>query len=222
MSSADQTILYRGARRRANLLLLIVVNLLPVAGVLFFDWDVGALVVLYWSENLIIGFYNLLKMAVAIGPPAIFTGVFFLVHYGGFCAVHGFLILRILLDGGTMNHTSWPLFLVFVELLIDVVEQVLAQAPPEWIVAFIGLFISHGYSFISNFIVAGERQRTTLSELMAAPYKRIVVLHVAIIAGGFVVMALGQPLFLLLVLVALKTVIDIKLHKKEHENAEKS
>ena len=51
---------------------------------------------------------------------------------------------------------------------------------------------------------------------MAAPYKRITVLHVAVIFGGFMVVNLGQPLGLLLALGALKIVLDIMLHKHAH------
>ena len=51
---------------------------------------------------------------------------------------------------------------------------------------------------------------------MRAPYGRIVVLHVAIILGGFAVMALGEPVALLVVLVLLKLALDIKLHLREH------
>jgi hypothetical protein len=92
-------------------------------------------VVLYWSENLIIGFYNLLKMLVVGGLRAIFPALFFLLHYGGFCAVHGLFIVSLLLEqpASMGEDPPWPLFLVFLQLLLDVVEQVLAQAPPEWL-----------------------------------------------------------------------------------------
>ena len=47
-------------------------------------------------------------------------------------------------------------------------------------------------------------------------YKRIVLLHVAIIAGGFGVMALGSPLPLLVLIVIGKIALDIHLHRREH------
>jgi hypothetical protein len=204
--------------RSLSLLFLIVANLLPLVGVVFFGWDVAALVVLYWSENLIIGFYNLLKMAFSGGLTAVFPALFFLIHYGGFCAVHGVFIVALLLDEQPAfgQDPPWPLFLVFLQLLFDVVAQVLANAPREWIIAFVGLFISHGYSFVSNFLLGGERDAATTRRLMSAPYKRIVILHVAIIAGGFGVLALGQPVLLLSVLIGLKIALDIALHRREH------
>jgi len=48
---------------------------------------------------------------------------------------------------------------------------------------------------------------------------RVAVLHVAIIAGSFAVLALGQPLGLLLVLVVLKFGLNISLHLREHRKA---
>lgn len=212
---------YHGRRRKLNLALLITANLLPLLGVLLFDWDVGALIILYWSENLILGAYNVIKMASVGGVHAVFPSLFFLVNYGGFCAVHGFFILSLLFDVPTSfgDEAPWPLFLVFLQLLFQVVEQVFALAPREWVIAFIGLTISHGYSFVSNFLIAGEQQSATVNSLMAAPYKRIVILHITIIAGSFAIMSLGQPLFLLIVLVGLKTAMDVGLHVREHQRA---
>ena len=51
---------------------------------------------------------------------------------------------------------------------------------------------------------------------MGAPYGRVVVLHVAIIFGGMAVMALGQPVFMLMVLVLLKLGMDVGLHLRQH------
>ena len=43
------------------------------------------------------------------------------------------------------------------------------------------------------------------------------LLHVAIIAGGWGITALGQPVVMLLALVLFKTLIDVKLHLREHQ-----
>jgi len=44
-------------------------------------------------------------------------------------------------------------------------------------------------------------------------------MHIAILAGGFLTMAIGSPAPLLVVLVVLKTVLDVNLHKREHKKA---
>ena len=48
------------------------------------------------------------------------------------------------------------------------------------------------------------------------PYQRVILLHVTVLAGGFVVMLLGQPLLALVLLVLLKTAVDVQAHVAEH------
>jgi hypothetical protein len=209
---------YAGPRRRASLILLLLVNLLPLVGVLWLDWDVVGLLVLYWSENLILGFYTILKMLTKSPRSGLPLSLFFCLHYGGFCAGHGIFILSVLLDVNVepQSEHPWPLLLVFPQMFINVVQQVMAHAPTDWTVPFVALVISHGVSFVSNFLLAGEREQVRLSELMAAPYSRIFLLHIAIIFGGIAAMAMGQPLAMLVILVLLKSGLDIKLHLREH------
>jgi hypothetical protein len=204
-----------------SLAALVVVNLVPLAGVLLWGWDVGGLVVLYWSENLILGAYTIVKMLAASPVGGLASSAFFLIHYGGFCAVHGFFVLALTTDASPdfIEGEPWPLFLVFVQLLVSVVRQVLSLAPPEWLFAFAALAISHGISLVGNYFLGGEYRTQTVKALMSAPYKRIVVLHVAILLGGFGVMALGSPLPLLMLLVGLKIGLDLVLHLREHRSS---
>ena len=44
---------------------MLLANIPPIIGVLFFDWDPFAVVSLYWAETLIIGFYAILKIISA-------------------------------------------------------------------------------------------------------------------------------------------------------------
>ena len=202
------------------LLALLLANLVPVFGVLYLGWDVGAIVVLYWAENLIVGGYTLLKMLLSGGVGALGYMLFFCVHYGLFCAIHGVFVLELTQFAGEISSelpvASWPGPLALVQQLVYFGQQVLAAAPEEFIWACIALLLSHGASFLLLFIARGEYRRTSVDALMSAPYKRIAVLHIAVIAGGFLVVRLGSPLGLLLALVALKTGMDIMLHKRSH------
>ena len=83
--------------------------------------------------------------------------------------------------------------------------------------AFLALLLSHFVSFVLNYIGKGEYKQANLNELMAQPYGRVVLLHVTIIFGGFLVMLLGSPVFALLILILLKTFIDIRSHLREHK-----
>jgi hypothetical protein len=207
------------------LVCLVAANLVPLYGVAFADWDAFSIVLLYWAENLIIGFYNVLKIVfVKVSKPSdnlgkLFTIPFFMLHYGGFCAVHGLFILVIFGKdpkmSSFMNELHLPCFLIFFELLYGVIEQLLAIVPPAFIFAAAALFISHGISFVYNYILKGEYLQTNAQQLMGSPYGRIMIMHIAIIAGAFLTAALHSPVSILIVLVVLKTIIDIKMHLRE-------
>lgn len=202
-------------------LALLLANLVPVFGVLYLDWDVGSIVVLYWAENLIVGAYTLLKMLVAGKLHALPLMLFFTIHYGGFCAIHGLFVLKLTGFAGelTAQAHNWPGPLLLVEMFIDLSQQVLAAAPRQLLWACLALLISHGASFLLLFIGQQEFRQHTVKQLMNAPYKRVAVLHIAVIAGGFLVQTAGSPLGLLLALVALKTFMDIMLHNRSHADS---
>ena len=81
------------------LLTLAVANAVPLFGAIFWGWQAANIVLLYWAENLAVGFYNVLKIAFAKVPHRsghlvkLFLIPFFTVHYGGFTAVHGVFVL---------------------------------------------------------------------------------------------------------------------------------
>jgi hypothetical protein len=208
---------------------LTVANLIPLLGVFLLDWDAAAVVLLYWIENLIIGFFNIFRMIlVKVESTAgqfqkLFMIPFFCVHFGGFCAVHGFFLLAFFKIGSSTDvldpGTPWVGPLIFLQLLYSVVMQLWQSRPPglEWPV--LGLAVSHGISFVKNFIFGQEYLSLKMNQIMMRPYKRIVLMHVAIIAGGVFVMKLGSPVGLLCVLIFLKIGMDIWLHAKSHRAA---
>ena len=218
---------------------LVAANLAPLGGVFFLGWDAGAIVLFYWMENVVVGFYNVLRMAtVKVEKPLyhlgkLFTIPFFYIHFGGFCAVHGVFVLVFLglakggdfLPSGQLviflpSGNTWPGYLVFVQLLVSVIVYLWQNRPPgfEWPV--LALFLSHGVSFVQNHFLKGEYASLTTNELMTRPYRRIVLLHITLLAGGLPVMLLGSPVPLLVILVALKTGMDLWLHAKSHRAAQ--
>ena len=209
-------------------LALLAANVIPLVGVLFLNWSALYIVLLYWAENLAVGFYNVLKMAFAkVRHPIehlgkLFLIPFFIVHYGGFTGVHGFFVLAMFSkgeQGPPMGGETWPCFLVFVQMLYNVVRHIMLTIPPMVRLGVLSLFASHGISFVYNYFLKGEYARTNPRDLMGQPYVRVFVMHITIIGGGFLSMALGSPAALLLVLVILKTAIDIKFHLLEHKKA---
>jgi hypothetical protein len=209
---------------------LIVANLIPLAGVLWFGWDVWGILIIYWLENGIVGLFNVLKMARAEGPedgvagtsvetrqrinsltingrPASDSGKaalipFFVMHYGIFWVVHGVFVLTL------------PLFAI---MGTDGEPDFGATVDPLAILFVLAcLFISHGLSYRLNFIGRGEYLRTTAAGQMFAPYGRLVVLHITIIIGAIVISMTGAPAAAIVVLVLLKIALDLGLHLAEH------
>jgi uncharacterized protein DUF6498 len=195
---------------------LLVANLIPLIGVLFFGWSVWNILVIYWLENGIVGVINILKMSTATGdattpgmtltvngkPASSMTKVglvpFFVIHYGIFWFVHGIFVLTLPAFFSLMSDSA---------MTLDLGPVLFAAA---------ALAISHGLSFWWNFLHGGEYRRTTAAALMFAPYKRLFALHITIIFGAFAVMFTGAPAAAVAVLVAIKTAIDVALHLAEH------
>ncbi|MGB2011794.1 MAG: DUF6498-containing protein, partial [Akkermansiaceae bacterium] len=59
----------RGINDQMSGFVLIGANLIPLAGVLAWDWSIFHVVVVYWLENVIIGAINILKM-ITCSPDA--------------------------------------------------------------------------------------------------------------------------------------------------------
>lgn len=211
--------------------LLVLVNLIPLAGILWLDWSLFQIVALYWMENVIVGVINLLKMLVCAPDEShpmarragfarsgqrahhaikIFLLPFFTFHYGLFCLVHGVFVFVLL--GKESMAAGRGLFPVIPAMTGKVLES-----GGLW--ALVALALSHVVSFVWHFLIGGEYRRTDVMTLMAAPYGRIVVLHVAILLGAFAIQALGSPLPMLLLLIAGKTGLDLIVHRKSHRNA---
>lgn len=219
-------------------ILLVLVNAIPLIGVAFWDWSLMLILVLYWLESGIVGALNVFKIARARGgehQPAVsvdgnrltirMAGMssgmargaligFFVIHYGIFWVVHGVFVFLLPLFAGL---TRTP----------DPSAPGLGLGPMDFgPLPFDGLFLSfallaasHVVSFFTNYLGRGEYLRVTPQGQMMSVYGRVVVLHVTIIAGAFVVGIFGTPFAALVLLVGLKTAIDLVLHLREHRTA---
>lgn len=183
---------------------LIAANVVPLAGVLLLGWELGLVMLLFWAENGVVGFYGILRLAVLSRWLAVAFVPFFLIHFGMFMFGHLVFLLLFFVVRDPFDAS------------FDQVVDTLELATPLPYVALVVLFISHGVSFVRNFILGDERTHLTAQNVMVGPYKRVVVLHVTIIFGGFLVMATGEAAVALALLVLLKTGIDLASHLNEH------
>jgi hypothetical protein len=221
---------YRVGSSTGAVVALIVANAIPLFGVLFLGWNVWTILTIYWLENGVVGFFNVLKMARAEGSVPVGSGVvatvngrpiagsgksilipFFILHYGLFWLVHGIFILILPMfqafgGGGFFDGTP------------SEGGAGIASDPGAIALVLLGLFISHGISYRLNYIGRGEYLRTSVIQQMAAPYGRLVILHVTIILGGMAIALTGAPAAAVFVLVLLKTALDLGFHLAEHRD----
>ena len=204
-----------------SVVVLVVANLFPLYGVLFQGWQVFPIVLLYWLENVVVGVFFILRIVAAspgedASPTALeqqmgraaklFLVPFFAVHYGIFTLVHGVFVL--VLFGRETGQMVPSVSLVFS-----------AITRYSLVLALVALTASHAFSFVVNYLGKGEYRGADLGTLARAPYSRVVVLHLAILGGGFLVMWLQSPVAGLVLLLALKTGLDVAAHLREHRKA---
>jgi hypothetical protein len=230
------TSLVRLGTTLVSAVVLVAVNVLPLVGVAFWGWSLMTVLVLYWIESGIVGVLNVFKIARAEGSPddpAIvadgnritirISGVtnpmakgpiigFFVMHYGIFWAVHGVFVFLL------------PLFAGLSSFEPDIGSPGFGFGPMDFgPLTLDGLLLpaallaaSHTISFFTNYLGRGEYLRTTPARQMISVYGRVVVLHVTIVAGAFVIGFFGTPLAALVLLVGLKTLLDLFFHLREH------
>lgn len=200
--------------------LLVGANLLPLIGVLFFDWSIFAVMFLFWAENVLTGVFNVLRMLICQPDnnplnivAKIFMIPFFCFHYGMFCFVHGIFVFA-MFGNQAATHAAMRNFNPM--SLPDLFRAGLTGNPGMGI-ALLGMVVNHLVTLFTQFIGHGEYRRVGVSELMSRPYKRVVILHLTIIFGGFLFIATGLKGAAVALLVLLKLGIDLKDHLNEHK-----
>lgn len=221
---------------------MLIANAVPLLGVLFLGWDAFTIVALYWLENVVIGLFNALKMARCPPDGSLLTNIqsgtrdssdgrkvsrgfsrimwfgwklfliaFFCFHYGFFCMGHGMFVWILLGPGGIGDsmrghidgvHLNWS-------------ESLATFATPGMAIAVVGILVSHAISFATQHFGHRRVQFKPITDQMMEPYKRIVVLHVAIITAAFVINMVPLQLGLLIILIVGKTVYDGYIYREE-------
>lgn len=181
--------------------IVILLNALPLLGVLFLDWQSFDIILLYWVENVLIGilavgrfFYLGLTRSFGL----LFLGLFFTLHYGGFCMGHLVFLVGLFSEGHlpAQSISEVPSYLLH----------------PVMLASILSLLILHGREIWRSDLALVQDDP---NKAMSAPYKRIVVLHIALIGSGFLLSATGEPLAGLLLLIVLKTAFDVHRERKQ-------
>jgi hypothetical protein len=187
-------------------LVTLVFNLVPAVSVWLFGWSAFALILLYWTENLVIGAINVLKIAfagISQGKAGITLAAvlapFFIFHYGLFLAIHAVII--------------WALFAG------SLTDFGISSLPSEiWSTIRSDRFLFSNAILLAAYqvgdflywVAAGNWRNVDLWAQTFAPYGRIAVVHLTILVAAVPVSLFGEPLIAVVCLALLKTVLEIR------------
>lgn len=184
---------------------LILANLYPIYGVIFLNWSLAEIFILYLIENLIVIFFCGFKIIFTKSqnyPNQSFL-IFIFQKIG--------IILALFIAGLTLNGFYY-LFLnsfFFKNRVFELIS----------FVSVLGIFVSHGISFLVNYLGKKEYLTTNDEDLISIFLKRAAPLYFTILFGGFLIVNTdsGTNLFSIMFFILFKIVTDLISHIKEHE-----
>lgn len=210
---------------------LIAVNLVPLFGVWFRGWDPKQMFLIYCLETVIIGFYNIIKMAIVTlykkkdiwennGSKMLVTGwffiFFFILHYGFF------VVIQMTLFGGVSgfsDRAGGGMFGFILNLPSLITED-------SKLVLY-GFAAIYGVRVMTDFILPGVYRNISLGLLMFQPYLRIFVQQFVVILGSIFLQFGGGKIFML-IFVIIKIYFELFINfdkiieKAQRESEEKN
>lgn len=202
-------------------IILIVTNCVPILGVLFFDWTLFSLLMSYWLETGVIGIFIFLKSQYLYRKsrftPFIVSAFAILNMCSAFMFAHfiGIMSLYSVLPGGD----GWTGI------------NLLKQSYDILAISLVSLLINYTYSFYYNFIGRNEYEiilKTALEEkdkrkgtktgklIVGGLMTRIVLIQLVVIIGGVILAATKTTIYLSIIFILVKIIIDLILHRKRH------
>ncbi|MBM4102890.1 MAG: hypothetical protein FJ263_02410 [Planctomycetes bacterium] len=198
----------RGIRRRLiSLAVMALANLLPVLGFVFFNWNLYELMTLYWAENVIIGAFTVLKMlnvdnnSVA-DDREILTAVPSFFAYFLFCFFHA-LMIQFMFQKFLPPLTPEETWLEGWHRMNDFFHFTFVQL--KWVV--LAMALSHGFSYVYDYNLGGEKYRTTLRKLWFLPGGRLVVMMAIIMVAAWQLEAMSS-LTVFTVIITVKIMLE--------------
>lgn len=207
-----------------SLISLIVTNLIVIVLAVVQKWDLTVMVLLYFIQGLIIGFFHFLKIInkKRIDVTNIDLTKLPMVNSLSFSTIKNLKNLLAFIYWWIYNGLLLQfIFLFFIfrmpiikNAFLDVTSQQIA--PINWVffgISILLFFINHLISYIINFKADTEKPETIYG-LLFLPYVRLIPLFVVVIALFF-----DYAIILFLVI---KTIIDVYTHNYIHtlENSE--
>lgn len=191
---------------------LLVANLVPAIGMLFWNWSIVDLLWLGWCEALVVAGYALLKIAMidrglflVRGPIVAIAFGFMVIFLMGLISMIQAELQHLLVAGGA--ETGSPHL-----------RDALRTVSP----ALIGLVVSHGLSFVTNFVRQRQYRDASSEDIAIVVFGSILKLMAWLFVVALIVSIWGNALVLFVSLIAVKAILDFVLYLKEVKGTEPS
>jgi Family of unknown function (DUF6498) len=230
----------REARERLvhpSTLWLLATDAIPLFGVLFWHWDAMLMLLLYWAESGVIGFWAFAAYLFRPGfdkddkgrtgwrayIARLMQTAFLCLHAGLFMGAHLFILRDIFrerwpkgihgvadfIDHVLIQTWLWlPLLAVF---LFRGVMYLKARIEPQTIRPFMPRLANVLASLNGTAAPTPAKLRNAAAEALVRFYGRIILMQVALLFGGFLAIGFGN-LVPAILLIVIKTAIDLLLH----------
>lgn len=191
---------------------LIAVNVVVLCIAIVQNWNTYDIILTYWTENVVIGIFNLPKILMAEkdhpGKAPTTTGnkvltVFiFCFHYAFIAVLH----LMLIIDSFAPDYPDKTFGTVSIEWDINL------------LLGMCMLFIGHLISFGTNYIKKKEYKKVSPFQLMMLPYLRVMFVHIFILSAGFFIISMNEPsTSIMIAFMLLKIIVDALSHIAEHK-----
>jgi hypothetical protein len=191
---------------------LLISNLLIALFTIIEKQSVLNVLWVYWFQSVIIGVFNFFKilslkeftvdglkmnnkLLTTLKTAKVSVATFFLFHYGFFHFVYAIFLFSFFSMGGILIGEIDSAFIFLTSLIF-----------------FVNYLIEFIFTFKSERAIV-----QSLPKLMFAPYKRIIPMHITIMASGFILVGgsfstTDPGIIILLVFIGLKTFMDLVTH----------
>ncbi|HSP86938.1 MAG TPA: DUF6498-containing protein [Ignavibacteriaceae bacterium] len=197
---------------------IIAMNLFPILGVIFWNWDPVSFVFIYIAETIIIGVINFFKILFSkakvqdksgktVQIPLLgnlFIGLFFLFHYNAFN--YGQIELFSSFSGSGSSVEQ------FINYFFN--DDILT-------IALLIIIISNIASFFFDYVKGKQYEFIPSLIFLFLPYPRIMIQQFVGIFGAFFVMMFNLPIIFLILLQICKTGAELFSHYIINEKFEK-
>lgn len=217
--------------KRPGVVEMLATTAIPIVGIVGFGWSGIHILLLYWFENSVVGVFSLLRLvltrpiyehradylrahpwllqhypmsaedwATARTLPVKRSGSYkeffvplFLGHYTFFLWIHAFLIATLVAK--LPGREWWKLF------------------ENEWSAglgfAIASIAVTHGWRFWTEDLQGRRYTRSCPFLTMVYPYRRLLVLQVALLLGGLAIIHFALPAALAILLILVKAAFDM-------------